>query len=105
MSADNVLFWVNLMKVKGSRYGEYVPGYFPDNLTDYGKVADDEVFFTFDKAYSKHWVLYNQLSTITPLPKSWDRTADGPANASGDLADVEAVYEYLMAEQGNIVDE
>ncbi|TQM85443.1 peptide/nickel transport system substrate-binding protein [Saccharothrix saharensis] len=105
LSADNVLFWVNLMKVKGSRYGEYVPGYFPDNLTDYGKVAEDEVFFTFDKVYSKHWVLYNQLSTITPLPKSWDRTAAGPANASGDLADVEAVYEYLMAEQGNIVDE
>ncbi|QQQ78683.1 ABC transporter substrate-binding protein [Saccharothrix sp. 6-C] len=105
LSAENVLFWVNLMKVKGARYGEYVPGYFPDNLTDYGKVADDEVFFTFDKVYSKHWVLYNQLSTITPLPRAWDRTDAGPANASGDLADVEAVYEYLMAQQGNIVDE
>lgn len=103
--ADNVLFWVNLMKVKGPRYGEYVPGYFPDNLTEYGKLADDEVFFTFDKPYSKHWVLHNQLSTITPLPKAWDRTADGPANASGDLADVEAVYDYLMAEQGDIINE
>lgn len=105
LCADNVLFWVNLMKVKGARYGEYVPGYFPDNLTSYGKLADDKVYFTFDKAYSKRWVLMNQLSTITPLPKSWDRTADGPANASGDLGDVEAVYEYLMAEQGDICDE
>ncbi|RKT54857.1 ABC transporter substrate-binding protein [Saccharothrix australiensis] len=103
--ADNVLFWVNLMKVKGARYGEYVPGYFPDNLTSYGKLAEDKVYFTFDKVYSKHWVLYNQLSTITPLPKAWDRTEAGPANASGDLADVEAVYEYLMAQQGDIVDE
>src|SRR5262249_14376897 len=42
--ADNVLFWVNLMKVKGARYGEYVPGYFPDNLTDYGKLAPDTVY-------------------------------------------------------------
>jgi len=105
LSADNVLFWVNLMKVKGARYGEYVPGYFPDNLTSYGKLAQDKVFFTFDKVYSKHWVLYNQLSTITPLPKSWDRTADGPANASGDTADVEAVYAYLMEQQGDIVAE
>jgi peptide/nickel transport system substrate-binding protein len=105
LCADNVLFWVNLMKVKGARYGEYVPGYFPDNLTAYGKLADDRVYFTFDRAYSKRWVLLNQLSTITPLPKSWDRTAAGPANASGDLADVEAVYEFLMQAQGNIVDE
>lgn len=105
LCADNVLFWVNLMKVKGARYGEYVPGYFPDNCVSYGKLSEDTCFFTFDKVYSKRWVLMNQLSTITPLPKSWDRTASGPANASGDIADVEAVYEFLMAEQGNIVDE
>lgn len=105
LCADNVLFWVNLMKVKGARYGEYVPGYFPDNLTSYGKLADDQVWFTFDKVYSQSWVLKNQLSTITPLPRSWDRTAAGPANAAGDLADVEAVYDYLMAEQGDICDE
>ncbi|MFC4907225.1 ABC transporter substrate-binding protein [Actinomadura gamaensis] len=105
MCADNVLFWVNLMKVKGARYGEYVPGYFPDNCTSYGKLAEDTVYFTFDKPYSKKWVLMNQLSTITPLPKAWDRTAEGPANASGDTADVEAVYAYLMAEQGDHVDE
>jgi len=105
LCADNVLFWVNLMKVKGSRYGEYVPGYFPDNLVSYGKSAPERVWFTFDRAYSKRWVLMNQLSTITPLPKAWDRTADGPANASGDLADVERVYDFLMAEQGNLVEE
>ena len=34
LCADNVLFWVNLMKVKGARYGEYVPGYFPDNCVE-----------------------------------------------------------------------
>jgi len=102
LCADNVLFWVNLMKVKGARYGEYVPGYFPDNCTEYGKLAEDTVYFTFDKKYSKRWVLMNQLSTIIPLPRSWDRTADGPANACGDLADVEAVYEFLMAAQGDI---
>jgi len=105
LCADNVLFWVNLMRVKGDRYCEYVPGYFPDNCVSYGKLAEDKVYFTFDRAYNKRWVLFNQLSTITPLPKAWDRTAAGPANASGDLADVEAVYDYLMAEQGDHVEE
>jgi peptide/nickel transport system substrate-binding protein len=105
LCADNVLFWVNLMKVKGNRYCEYVPGYFPDNCTSYGKLAEDKVYFTFDRPYNKRWVLFNQLSTITPLPKAWDRTAAGPANASGGLADVEAVYDYLMAEQGDHVEE
>ncbi|MEV6907372.1 ABC transporter substrate-binding protein [Amycolatopsis sp. NPDC051071] len=105
LCADNVLFWVNLLKVKGDRYGEYTPGYFPDNCTAYGKLSEDTCYFTFDKVYSRRWVLMNQLSLIIPLPKAWDRTATGPANASGDLADVEAVYDYLMAEQGDIIDE
>ncbi|MFJ8917117.1 ABC transporter substrate-binding protein [Amycolatopsis sp. NPDC102389] len=105
LCADNVLFWVNLLKVKGDRYGEYTPGYFPDNCVDYGKLSEDTCYFTFDKVYSRRWVLMNQLSLIIPLPKAWDRTEAGPANASGDLADVEAVYDYLMAEQGDIIDE
>ncbi len=105
VDADGVLFWVNLMKVKGERYGEYVKGYFPDNLTAYGKTGEDTVFFTFDRVYSQNWVLMNQLSTITPLPRAWDRTAAGPAHARGDLADVEAVYEFLMAAQGDILAE
>lgn len=103
--ADSVLFWVNMLKVKGHRYGGYVPGYFPDNLVAYGKSAEHKVFFTFDKVYSKNWILSNQLSSITPMPKAWDRTAGGPANASGDLADVEAVYDYLVAEQGDMLAE
>ena len=37
--ADNVMFWINMMVIKGSRYGGYSPGYLPDNLTSYQKVA------------------------------------------------------------------
>jgi peptide/nickel transport system substrate-binding protein len=104
--ADNVMFWVNMMKVKASRLGMYAPGYLPDNLTSYEKVAEDSVRFTFDKAYSKAWVLMNQLTLITPMPKAWDRTAaDVPANASADIADIPAVYDYLVAEHGPWIDE
>ncbi len=99
--ADNVMFWVNMMAVKGPRFGSYSAGYFPDNLTSYEKVAENQVRFTFDKAYSKSWVLMNQLSIITPMPKAWDRTADDtPANASRDKADIPAVYDYLVSHNG-----
>ena len=93
------MFWVNMMAVKGERFGEYVAGCFPDNLVSYGKLAEDKVCFTFDKVYSKRWVLMNQLSTITPMPKAWDRTADGPSDASFGLENVAAVYDFLMARE------
>jgi len=103
--ADNVMLWVNMMAVKGDRYGGYVPGYFPDNLTSCEKIADDKVRFTFDRVYSQRWVLMNQLGLITPMPKAWDRTHAGPANASADVADVEAVYDFLIAENGCVIAE
>jgi peptide/nickel transport system substrate-binding protein len=103
--ADNVMFWMNMMTRKGPRYGAYTKGYFPDNLVSYTKVADDQVEFIFDRVYSKNWVLLNQLTLITPMPKAWDRTAAGPADACADLRQVDAVYDYLVAENGDMVAE
>jgi peptide/nickel transport system substrate-binding protein len=104
--ADNVLFWVNMMVVKGPRSGAYVPGYFPDNLSSYQKIAHNKVRFVFDREYSRTWVVMNQLSLITPMPKAWDRIADDtPANASADLADVPAVYDYLVSQNGEWTEE
>ncbi|HZO68324.1 MAG TPA: ABC transporter substrate-binding protein [Kribbellaceae bacterium] len=103
--ADNVMFWVNMMAVKGDRLGYYVPGYFPDNLTSYEKVAEDKVRFVFDSVYSRTWVEMNQLSLITPMPKAWDRTDAGQARASYDVADIPAVYDYLVAQNGTFTQE
>jgi peptide/nickel transport system substrate-binding protein len=103
--ADNVLFWMNMLTRKGPRFGAYVRGYFPDNLVDYRKVAHDKVSFTFNRAYSRNWVVMNQLTMITPMPLAWDRTADGPADATHDPDQVDAVYDYLMAENGDMVAE
>jgi peptide/nickel transport system substrate-binding protein len=99
--ADNVMFWLNMMKVKAVRYGGYSPGYLPDNLVSYRKIAEDKVSLTFDKVYSRTWVLMNQLTYITPMPRAWDRTSDDtPANASADVADIPAVYDYLVEQNG-----
>ena len=105
LDADNVMFWMNMLSRKGPRYGLYTEGYFPDNLESYEKVAEDAVRFTFDRKYSRDWILVNQLTMIIPMPKAWDRTADGPADASHDADQADAVYEYLLAENGDMVAE
>jgi peptide/nickel transport system substrate-binding protein len=103
--ADNVMFWMNMLTRKAAKFGGYAAGYLPDNLLSYAKVADDAVRFTFDRVYSKDWVLLSQLTLITPMPKAWDRTEEGPADATHDPAQADAVYEYLLAENGDMVTE
>ncbi|MGY0231546.1 ABC transporter substrate-binding protein [Longispora urticae] len=93
--ADNVMLWMHLLQECKADFGGYVPGYFPDNLTSFRKVAENQVSFTFDRVYSKMWVLMNQLSSITPLPRAWDRTADGPADCTHDPSSARAVWSYL----------
>jgi peptide/nickel transport system substrate-binding protein len=100
VDSSNVMFWMHLFEVNKEMHGGYVPGYFPDNLVGYRACAKDKISFTFDRVYSRNWVLMNQLSLITPLPKAWDRTADGPANCTNNKADAAAVYAYLI-EQNN----
>ena len=39
------------------------------------------------------------------MPKAWDRAADGPADASHDADQADAVYEYLLAENGSMTAE
>src|SRR4051794_14986598 len=96
VNAESVMLWMHLFEVNKSAHGGYVPGYFPDNLVSYRAIAEDKVAFAFDRAYSRNWVLMNQLSLITPMPKAWDRSADGPADATHDKRDAAAVYAYLM---------
>ena len=96
VDADSVMFWMHLFEVNKANHGGYVPGCLPDNLTSYGAVAENKVALMFDRAYSRNWLLMNQLSLITPMPKAWDRTLDGPANATHDKADAAAVYAFLM---------
>jgi peptide/nickel transport system substrate-binding protein len=95
IDADSVMLWMHLFEANKAQHGAYTPGYFPDNLESYERVSDDTVSFTFDRAYSRNWALMNQLSLITPMPKIWDRTAAGSADATRDVDQAQAVYEYL----------
>jgi len=68
LSSRNVLFFLNLLKEEKTNSGAYVPGLFPDNVTSYSAPDDRTVVIQFDKRYNPDWLLYNELSQITPLP-------------------------------------
>src|SRR5260221_461749 len=61
-------------------WGGYVPGYFPDNVTNIRARGSDQVQMTITGPYSKQWFTYNELSQVTPMPPAWDTT--GGANKS-----------------------
>lgn len=98
VTAQDVLFWINMAKAEKVNYAGYTPGQFPDNVVSATAPNPTTVVLTTDKAYSQQWFLFNQLSQITPMPMAWDMTS---ATAKGDcVTDVngcKAVFAYLTA--------
>ena len=77
VDAQSVLFWMNMMKAEKANWAGYAPGYFPDNVTSYSapSLTSDTITFNMDKVYSGNWLLYNEISQISPMPEAWDVTS------------------------------
>ncbi len=99
VDASDVMFWMNMLIATDASsapaWGGYVPGEFPDNVTDVHAVGTDEVTMTIKGKYTPIWFTDNELSQITPMPKAWDRTASGPSNCAAVPGDCLAVLSYL----------
>jgi len=98
VTATDVAFWLNMEQAVGATdYGAYTG--FPNTIISNLKVVSPtELTFTMDKAYSPTWLVYNDLSQVTPMPAAWDRTASGPSNCATTVKDCAAVYSYLDAQ-------
>ena len=83
VTAQDVVFFMNLLHAQKSNWYAYVPGTLPDNVTNITVNSPTQLTFTFDKTYNSFWMTYNELSQITPLPKAWDIKAAGAAPGSG----------------------
>jgi peptide/nickel transport system substrate-binding protein len=85
MSAQDVVFWMNMMIANKSIFGAYVPGInaIPDDVTNVVATSPTTVTFTLNGTVNPNWYTYNNLSQVTPLPKAWDITATGGAPGSG----------------------
>jgi len=86
VNAQSVLFWLNMMKDEGpTEWAGYAPGYFPDNLVSWSAPSLSSLMVTmnFNAVYGTNWMLYNELSQITPMPEAWDVTSLTGAPGSG----------------------
>jgi peptide/nickel transport system substrate-binding protein len=82
VTAQDVLFFMNIYHAEKANFCGYVPDLFPDNVTNV-TASGQTVTFTFNHAYNDHWILYNEFSQITPMPIAWDITAAGGSPGSG----------------------
>ncbi len=85
VTAQDVVFWMNMMHAEKASFGAYVPGInaIPDDVTNVVATTPTEVTFTLSGAVNTNWYTYNNLSQITPMPKAWDITSKGAAPGSG----------------------
>ena len=86
VDAQSVLFWLNMMKDEGpTEWAGYAPGLWPDNLVSWSAPSLTSLSVTvhMNAVYATSWMLYNQLSEITPMPEAWDVTSLTGAPGSG----------------------
>jgi len=102
VNADDVLFWMHMMQADAAKdWGGYVAGGIPDNVQSVREVSPTEVQMVIKGKYSQTWFTDNELSQITPMPKAWDRTANGPSNCTNEESDCTAVFSYLNGLSAN----
>lgn len=83
LDAQDVVFWMNLMKTEPENWGGYVPGDIPNNVTNVVATGKYQVTFDLDGTYSPQWFTYDELSQVTPIPEAWDVTSLGASPGSG----------------------
>jgi peptide/nickel transport system substrate-binding protein len=106
--ADDVVFFVDLLKaaVKESpaNFGNYTPGFFPDNVASMTTPDTHTVVFHLTKAFNPQWFQLDQLGFVTPLPSTaWNRSSTGgPALDYTKPANAKAIYDYLAKQATDI---
>jgi peptide/nickel transport system substrate-binding protein len=98
VTAQDVVFWINMMRAVPQDWFGSSPGGFPTNVSDVKAVSATELTMTMNKPFSSTWFQYNELSQITPMPAAWDRTASGPSSCATTVSDCAAVYSYLAGQ-------
>ena len=103
LTAQDVVFWINMEKAEKSNWADYIQGQFPDNITSVKTPNASTVVLTTDKKYSQQWMLYNQISQITPMPMAWDMTgANQKGHCATSVSGCTAVYKYLNGQSKDL---
>ena len=104
VTAQDVVFWMNMMKVEKLNWAGYAAGTLPDDLASI-TTSGNTLTFTLTGRANSNWFLYNELSQITPMPMAWNVTKAGPEAAAlrhGDLpAGDREVHDHLEWRDGD----
>jgi peptide/nickel transport system substrate-binding protein len=107
VDANDMVFWLNMMKAEKANFYGYSPGLAPDNITSYSATGPNTLVMHLNQAYSSIWFTYNQLAEFTPMPMAWDVTSLSAKAGSGGCttdtaadkyAKCTAVYNFLAAQ-------
>jgi peptide/nickel transport system substrate-binding protein len=104
VDAQDLVFFIDLVKaaikVSAANYGNYTPGFFPDNLASATATSKFTLQLKFTKSYNPGYLLYDQIALLTPLPStSWNVDAVGgkPVDFTT-LAGAEKIYKFLNSQ-------
>jgi peptide/nickel transport system substrate-binding protein len=109
LTAQDVMFWMNMLHAEKANWAGYAPGTIPDDISNIVVNSPTELTFTLTGPVNSYWYTYNELSQITPMPYAWDITSTGAAPNSGGCAMAAygtadaactAVYTYLSNQAG-----
>jgi peptide/nickel transport system substrate-binding protein len=111
VTAQDIMFWMNMMHAQKANWAAYAPGTIPDNIKSITVDSPTQITFNLDRGYNEKWFTYNQLSQITPMPSAWDVTALGAKSGSGGCSmttygttdsQCTAVYNFLTNQSKNV---
>ena len=109
VSAQNVMFWMNMLHAEKSNWAAYSAGALPDDVKSITVNSPTQLTFTLTAAVNPYWFTYNELAQITPMPTAWDISTTGAAAGSGGCSaaafgtsdtQCAAVYTYLSNQSG-----
>lgn len=98
ITSRDVTFWINLLRANKANWGEYAPGYFPDDVAKVSAPSTDKVVLTLEEPVSPEWFTMSELTQISPLPQHvWDKTSVSGKVGDYDTtaAGAKAVYKFL----------
>jgi peptide/nickel transport system substrate-binding protein len=108
VDAQDLVFFVDLIKaavkISAANYGNYSPGYFPDNVVSATATSKFQLTMKFNKSYNPGYLFYDQLDLLVPLPSTaWDIDAVGGKPVSySTLAGAEKIYKFLNAQSSKL---
>jgi peptide/nickel transport system substrate-binding protein len=105
LTSRDVVFWIRMLEANKLNWGEYAPGFFPDDVSKVTAPSASQVVLTLNGPVNPQWFTQSELTQITPLPQhAWDKTSVSGkiGNFDATTAGARAVYKFLNAQSQDV---